>query len=385
LINPTGTLDFTVQFQPFQLGSPSATMTIAAGNTFSVILLGVGVAGLSVLLTNQPVGAGETISFGDVPANSSRTLALMLTNQTTAALTVPTIAVLSGIGFSVAGSALAGPTVAPGSSAELDVTFSPVSAGLQEGTLGIGLVSYELQGTGVAPPALAFPAPSIQLNLPTPASAQQGSLSITLAQASAASGSGTVTLAFQSAVSGVSGDPAITFADGTVSNTFAVAEGAAVGQFAGGPSVSFGTGTTAGAIVITVTLGSNTAQSTITLPPALIGIDAAVAARNVECAPSVVYCTTTNVELQINGWDNTRSASQLVFSFFDSSGNAIAPDNIAVPAASAFQQYFAASDMAGVFGVNALFPVTGNSDDVVGALVAITNSLGTVETAKITF
>ena len=385
LINPTGTLDFTVQFQPFQLGSPSATMAIAAGNILSVIMSGTGVPGLSVLLDNQPLGAGQAILFGNVRTGSSQTLPLMLANQTTAPLTVPTIPALTGGAFSLAGGALSGPTLAPGTSAELDVTFTPAAIGPQQQTLNIGLTAYPLQGTGVAPPPPAFPAPSIQLTLATPASGQQGSLSVSLASGSVSSGSGTVTLAFESAVSGVAGDPNITFADGTDTATFTVAEGAAIGQFAGGPSIAFQTGTTAGTVVFTVTLGSNTAQASVTIPAAAVGIQAAVAVRNVACAPSVLYCTATNVQLQINGWDNTRTTSQLVFSFFDSAGNAIAPGNITVAAATAFEQYFAGSDMGGVFGLNALFPVNGDSDEVVTALVQIVNQVGTVQTDQITF
>jgi hypothetical protein len=192
-------------------------------------------------------------------------------------------------------------------------------------------------------------------------------------------------LAFQPAVSGVGDDPAVTFADGTRSAAFTVAEGASEGEFAGGPSVSFGTGTTAGTLTFAVTLGNSTAQSSVTIPAADVGINAAVAARDVACAPAYVYCTATNVELQINGWDNTRSISQIVFAFFDSSGNAIAPGNITVAAATPFQQYFATSDLAGVFGLHALFPVTGDSDLVVAAQVQITNSVGSVQTATITF
>src|ERR1022692_2969709 len=392
LINSTGTLDFTVQFEPFQLGSPSATMTICAaavceGNTISIFLTGTGVPGLSVLWNNQPLGAGETVTFGNVQVGSSQTIALTLSNQTNppVPLTVPAIPPLTGGTFSLAGSALSGPTVAPGSSAELDVIFTPTAAGAQQATLTIGLLTYPLAGTGVAPPPPVFPTPSIQLNLATPASAQQGSLSVNLASGSVSSGSGTVTLPFQSAVSGVSDDPTVTFADGTRSASFTVAEGASAGQFAGGPSVSFGTGTTAGTLAFTVTLGSNTTQANVTIPAAVVGIDAAVAARNVACAPTLLYCTTTNVQLQINGWDNTRSTSQLVFSFFDSSGNAIAPGNITVAAASTFQHYFAGSTLAGVFGLHALFAVDGDSNQVVAALVQIINSVGTVESEKITF
>src|ERR1022692_3773432 len=369
-------------------------MTICAaavceGNTISIFLTGTGVPGLSVLWNNQPLGAGETVTFGNVQVGSSQTIALTLSNQTNppVPLTVPAIPPLTGGAFSLGGSALSGPTVAPGASAELDVTFTPTptAAGAQQATLTIGLLTYPLQGTGVAPPPPVFPAPSIQLNLATPASAQQGSLSVSLASGSVSSGSGTVTLAFQSAVSGVSDDPTVTFADGTRSASFTVAEGASAGQFAGGPSVSFGTGTTAGTLAFTVTLGSNTAQANVTIPAAVVGIDAAVAARNVACAPTLLYCTTTNVQLQINGWDNTRSASQLVFTFFNSSGVKIPPSPIIVDGTAAFQSYFSGSDLGGVFGLSAFFPVNGDSDQVVTAQVALKNSQGTAPSEKITF
>ena len=387
LINPTGTLDFTVQFEPSQLGSPSAVMTVVAGNTITVFLSGSGVPGLTVLLGNETLASGQTISFGSVQVGSSQTMALMLANQTNVLLAVPTVVPPpTGGSFTVAGSALSATSVPAGSSTELDVIFTPAATGLQTATLTIGLDSYPLQGQGLAPPPVDFPVPSIQLNLATPASAQQGTLSVSLAAAAASSGTGTVTLAFQSVVEGVSGDPTVTFANGTNSATFTVAQGASSGQFAGAPSVSFGTGTTAGTLVFTVTLGSNPPQTTnVTIPVAVIGIDAAVAARNVECDPALIYCTTTNVQLQINGWDNTRSASQLVFSFFNSSGAAIQPSPITVSAATAFEQYFAGSDMAGVFGLYALFPVTGDADVVVAAQVQITNSAGTVQSASITF
>lgn len=313
LIGAGGTLDFTVQFEPFALGSPSANMTIAAGNTISVVLLGAGVPGLTVLLNNAPLAAGQTVSFGRVQVGSSQTIKLMLKNEGNTLLAVPAIPPLTGSDFSVAGSALSATSVPPNSSTELDVIFKPTATGERQATLTIGLLTFPLQGTGLAPPPLVFPAPSIQLNLSTPASAQQGTLAINLASAAASSGTGTVTLAFQSAVAGVSDDPSVTFADGTRSATFTVAQGAAAGQFGGEPTVAFATGTTAGTLTFNVTLGSSTAQTSVAIPAALIGIDAAVAARNAACDAALLYCTATNIQLQINGWDNTRSTSQLVF------------------------------------------------------------------------
>jgi hypothetical protein len=384
-INATGTLDFTVQFEPFQQGSVNANMNIAAGNTLLVILGGTGVQGLTLLWNGQPLGAGQTVSFGEVQVGASLTIALSLTNDTLAPLTAPAIPALTGGSFSLSGSALAAPTVAPGASAELDAIFTPTATGPQQATLTVGLNTYPLEGTGVAPPPPVFPAASLQLTPATLASAQQGALSVNLAQASASAGSGTVTLTFQSAVSGVSDDPSVVFADGTRSAAFAVTEGASIGEFTGGPTVSFHAGTTAGTLTFTVTLGSNTAQANVTIPAAVIGIDAAVPARNVACDPALVYCTATNIELQVNGWDNTRSASQLVFNFFDSAGKPIAPGNITVNAAAAFQSYFPGSNLGGVFGLTAFFPVTGDADDVVAAVVQLTNSVGTAQSQQIAF
>ena len=361
-------------------------MTIAAGNTFSTFLTGNGVAGLTVLWNNQPLGAGETVSFGGVQVGSSQTIAISLANQTSAPVTVPPIPALTGGAFSLAGSALQAPTVAPGAAAELDVTFSPSMAGATQSTLTIGLATYTLQGVGVAAPPPVFPSPSIQVTLPDAASAQQGSIAVSLASASAVSGSGTVTLAFQSAVSGVTDDPSVTFADGTRSAAFTVAVGASTGQFASGPAVSFGTGTTAGTLTFTATLGSNSPPPVqVVIPPAVVGIDAAVAARNAACDAALVYCTTTNVQLQVNGWDNTRSVSQVVFTFYDSSGAAIAPGSITVDAASSFQTYFAGSNLGGVFGLSAFFPIAGDSNQVVAAEVKIVNSGGAAQSAQITF
>jgi hypothetical protein len=387
LIGSGGTLDFTVQFQaPEGAESSNANMTISAGNTITTILLAEIVPGLSVLLGNQALAAGQTVGFGSVQIGSSQTLQLVLANQTNALLAVPAIPPLTGTDFSVAGGALSATSVPANSSVQLEVIFTPSAAGPRQATLTIGLLTYPLQGTGLAAPPLVFPNPSIQLNLATPASAQQGSLAVNLASAAKASGTGTLTLAFQPAAAGVSDDPTVTFADGTRSALFTVSLGASAVQFAGGPTVSFGTGTTAGTLTFTATLGSNTVQTTVTIPAAVIGIDAAVAARDVDCDVALLYCTSVNVELQINGWDNTRTTSQIVFTFYDASGGQISPGAIPVDAASAFQQYFAGSDLGGVFGVSALFPVNGSDPlQVTSAEVQLTNSAGTVQTAKIIF
>jgi Abnormal spindle-like microcephaly-assoc'd, ASPM-SPD-2-Hydin len=384
---PAAGLNFTVGFQPGGLGNYSATFgaygTEGVDN-ISLFFIGQGLP-LSLSLSGQPLASGQTVSFpGEVQVGSTGTVQLTLSNQSNQSLTVATVAV-QGSGFSLAGN-YSGTTVPADSSTELGVTFTPTASGAQSGTLTIGGFTFPLQGVGAAPPPAVFPTPSIQVNLPTQASAQQGQVSVSLAQAAPSSGSGTVTLAFQSAVSGVTDDPTIAFSDGTRSAAFTVAQGTTTGQFTGGSSVSFQTGTTAGTITFTVALGNQSATSNVTIGVADVAIDAAVAARNVACAVGELYCTTANVQLQINGWDNTYSTSQVVFNFYDAHGNSISPGAITVNAASAFQSYFSSSALGGVFGLSALFPVAGgNPDDVSAAVVQFTNSAGTTKTATINF
>ena len=400
---PANGLNFTISFQPNEVASFSATLAIGDASNL-VYLLGNATPGFTVVAANQTIPSGSAIPFGNVQVGSSATVMATLSNQTSGPLTVGSIAI-QGSPFQLQGTSPAGQTVPPGSSANLALIFTPTASGPQQGTLAIGVYTIPLTGTGLAPPPTAFPNPSIQLALTNAASAQQGSVMIPLAQASAASGTGTLTMTFQSAVSGVTSDPAITFADGTLSTTFTVTEGSAQGQFANGPSIAFATGTTAGTITFTATLGANTAQSSVTIPAATVGIDAAVAARDVSCAPSIVYCTTTNIELQINGWDNTRSmdqsAAQLVFEFYDQSGDAIAPGAITIGGSTSLAcpppngptitwgecigDYFQGSSLGGVFGLTVFFPVTGDSDLVTAAQVQITNSVGTAKSAEINF
>src|SRR5450755_1098989 len=194
-ISSAGTLDFTVQFQPSQVGSKSAEITVNANP--SKVLSGTGVPGLTVLLNNQPLAAGQTLSFGSVQVGSSQTVKLSLSNKTGSSLNLPAFAVPSGGDFTLGGAALSTAAVADKSSVELDVIFTPHAAGVRNATLTLGLVSYPLQGTGLAAPPINFPTASMQLNLPTPASAQQGSIGVNLASASLSRGTGTITLSFQ--------------------------------------------------------------------------------------------------------------------------------------------------------------------------------------------
>ena len=378
---PAGGLNFTMRFQPALNGSYAAKLEMYGTE---------GVDNIVIQLTGTAypgfTPSAPSLSFGSVQVGSSQTLPLTLTNNNQGApLTIGEIAFESGTDFHLAMTPTEGTMVAPGDSTALSITFEPTSAGLREDTLTIGWHSFPVSGTGVAGPPPIFPQPSIQLNLPTTASGQQGSLSVSLAAAAPVAGNGTITLVFQPSMSGFPDDPMVAFSDSTRTAAFTVSQGSSTGQFAGNASVGFQTGTTAGTLTFTLQLGSSTAQASVTIAPAVIITNPMVAVRNVGCVASQSYCNTSNVQLQIDGWDNTRSASQAIFRFFNQSGQQISPGDITWNGTTEFQSYFVTSTVGGEFELSGIFPISGDGAKVTAAEVTITNSVGASQTARVQF
>ncbi len=89
--------------------------------------------------------------------------------------------------------------------------------------------------------------------------------------------------------------------------------------------------------------------------------------------------------MNIAGFDNTYSISQLSFTFYDNSSKVIQPGAITVNAASQFHSYFATTKAGGMFTMLATFPFTGNSGTVARVNVQIANSAGNITTQRIAF
>jgi hypothetical protein len=386
-VAPSGTVlqanqsaDFYVRFGPTAAGSRSGSLVIAS---FTYALVGTGVvpppppqltyevdAGAGL----QPLGASP-VDFGSVQLGSSIARHFAVVNQTTVVLTAPVIAVSTG-DFALNGATPGGQAVQPGQTADFYVQFTPTATGARSGSLGIGNSTYGLTGTGVAPPPPPpppLPNPGLSISLPQVLSDQQGAVTVTLDATSQTSGSGTLTLAFQPA-SGLNDDPTIVFVSGGRTATFTVSPGDTQGHFGAQLTAPFQTGTTAGALVFTVTLGGVTAEQTITILPAMVGITSVEGVRS-----------TASVQVQVTGFDNTHSAGPLTFTFFDASGNAIAPGAIGTDATAAFASYFQNSGLGGVFLLTAVFPVTGDPSQISAFQVQITNSVGTAQTARTAF
>jgi hypothetical protein len=259
-----------------------------------------------------------------------------------------------------------------GGSAVLEIDFVPTTNGSQPSALLVDQQVFPLNGVGTDPP---FPPPAIEIEPAALASSQQGKLTVRLNTASLASGTGEVDIHIVPRSATANSDSGILFLpSGSRTATFQVNQGDVIGHFGSDDSTVFQTGTTAGDLIFTVKLGNFVGRQKLTLPPAVVGVDSSKAQR-----------TSAGLDLVLNAFDNTRSASEMTFTFFDQNGTTLPPGPIAVDGSGAFVQFFGSSDLGGVFKMHAFFPVTGNPNQVGSVEVDITNSAGTARTARLQF
>ncbi len=91
------------------------------------------------------------------------------------------------------------------------------------------------------------------------------------------------------------------------------------------------------------------------------------------------------LELEITGFDNTRTLNQLAFTFLTSNGDVIQPGAIRVDTTTDFGKYFANSTLGGSFTLKAIFPVAGVITNIGSTQVEVTNSSGVAQSGKTAF
>ncbi|HEX4592949.1 MAG TPA: choice-of-anchor D domain-containing protein [Bryobacteraceae bacterium] len=369
-IAPGSFAEFDVAFNPTVIGTYSAFLAV---NTINITIRG-SVTPSAVLTLGSgttPLAAGAIIDFGSVQRGSSRLQILTLSNPNNASLTVNTLAV-SGAGFRGPIGTATPLQIASGQSVSFQIAFEPQNGQSAQGALTVDRRSFVLTGQGLDPP---LPTASIHFGSAAGASAQQNNISIPLAAPSQISGTGTLTMQFHSSVAGATDDPAVQFLSGPKrAATVTISAGDTLAKFGTQTSIAFQTGSTAGTISFTLTLPNATQQTSLTIAPAAVSLDTAGAVRRVG-----------NLDVSLIGVDNTYSASQLAFTFYDRNGTTIQPGVIRVDVTSDFRLYFADSQVGGQFALLATFPVSGDVNTVAGFDVQITNSAGATKTQKITF
>ena len=367
---PGSAADFRVAFTPPSVGTFNGTVVV---NTINIALRGFGVPSATLMLasTNTAIATGSKIDFGSTVRGTSKPQTFLLTNQGKTSITVTGLSV-SGTGFRGPLGAVAPIPLAPGQSQQFQIAFEPTASQVFNGALTVDQRSFPLTGLGLDPP---LPTASIAFASPTPASAQQNTISIPLAAPSAVTGSGTLTMEFHPSVAGVSDDAAVRFVTGAKRNaTVNVSVGDTFGKFGTQSTIAFQTGTTAGTILFTLTMPNGTQQSSVIVTPQATSLDSATGVRRVNA-----------LDVSLTGFDNTYSASQISFTFYDAKGAAMQPGVIRVDASSDFHLYFANTQVGGAFALLASFPITGDSTLVSGVDVQIVNSVGITKTQRITF
>ena len=372
---------FTVTFAPGQVGVTDPSTALIVG-TLSYPLKGTGIVvadidALDISYTDITSGspsfgkitrpqAATAIQFDQLVAGgaTSSVLSFVVTNPTSSynAVAVSPLRV-SGAGFGILDAPAAPISIAPGSSVTFKLTFSAAASGTYTGSLSIGTRQFVLQGLTVVSP---FPSFSLQLSAQPLTSQQQANLSIQFSAPAAVTGSGTLTMKFTPSVANVADDPAIAFlaTNGRQLN-IDLAAGSQTATYKEQSAIAFQTGTTAGTLTFTVEFVNTAPYSqSFTIAPATVHVTSATAVRQ-----------NPNLVVTINGYDNTYSAGQLSFTFYDLTGKVIAP--IAVNAATSFQQYFFTNNTAGgAFALQASFPVQGDVTQVGSVAISLTNSQG---------
>lgn len=352
-------VDFQVRFLPTAVGAFSASLTL---NGAATILRGTGVAAPALVVEGG--ASGEVVDFGRVERGSSVGRRFRLENKYPERVHVSVLSVEGG-GFRGPVGLEAPAGIDPGASASFEVFFEPRSAGGFEGELRVDRRTLKLRGTGLEIP---LPKPRLELEDTAPSSARQVRLAVHLSEPARISGSGELQLEFQ----GAGPDPTVVFLpSGSRFAGFTVREGESLARFGDRDSIAFQTGTTAGSILFTARLGGVTHQATVTIPPAPVGVETARATR-----------TLNGVEAYVQGFDNTRSITDIGFTFETSAGT---QPTLRIDASKEFQKYFESSPVGGAFLLRAAFPVTGNPTQITAVEIEIRNSAGLTRIQRLGF
>jgi len=374
--------NFTVTFAPGQTGVVTTAINVGT-SSYPIQGAGIVVADIDALQISYVDSTGvqtlpqaaTPISFGQLVAGSggSASLVFTVTNPGTSynSVTVSSLTV-SGTAYSLSGltGASAFPyAILPGSSIVFTVTFTPSASGTSAGSLTIGTRTFLLTGAAVTSPLPGF---SLIVNPSPLSSQQQATVSLQLSSAAALSLTGTLSLSFAPSVANVTTDPAVVFlANNSLTVPISIASGSQTATYTNSAgtaqtAIGFQTGTTAGTITFTVTFPNTPAYTqSYSITPSIVQTTSATAVAQ---SSQVLLIT-------VNGYDNTYSAGNLNFTFYNTSGAAYPA--ISYNAASIFQSnFFTNNTSGGAFVLQASFPVTGDITQIGSVAVSISNSVG---------
>lgn len=375
-IAPGDFLDIYVHFASGPVGDYTGTLQVSTQDAvFSVGLSASVIPGPVVTVTSPCTGPdpGGTISFGRDLVGGVVDCTLSIFNPNPDSLAISPVAG-SGAAFSI--TAPSAVNIDPGQGVLFPMTFTASITGPAAGTLTVGTRTYSLTGTGFNSP---LSTPILSFDTPTVASNEQHTLTIRLPQPSLVAASGLVNLAFTPTVTAVTNDSAVQFvATSKRVLSFTVSQGSTAVLLNNQANAVFSTGTTAGRITFTVDAGAfglaGDPTTTLIVAPLPIAIELASATRHAN-----------DLDITVQGFDNTYTAGAMSFAFYDRNGNALGQP-IAADFSADFLSFFRQYPAGGsTFLMGVTFPVTGNASLIGGADVTLTNSAGVAHTQRLNF
>ena len=363
---------FDAVFSPTAVGVQySAVLTVnnLGANTITVILTGSALPSAAISVAPGAL-SGNALDFGPVEVGTKGSVVFTLANPYAVPLTVGGIQLSGSAAFTIPQPLATPLQLQPNDRASFEVDFAPQQSGVARTSLTIDHRTFQLTGTGTIP---ALPKGTITVSSQAGSSGQQLTVSVPLAASSKSSGTGTLTMTFQPAT-GLPDDPAIQFLSGPKrSAAVSIAPGDASAKINGQDSLTFQTGTTAGTIAFDLKLPNSTDHYTIPIAPAMANLSTATGVRRIDA-----------VDVNLAGFDNTHSISQLSFTFYDAAGHVLQPGVIRVDATPEFKRYFDQNVAGGAFTMLATFTVTGGTSTIATVDVQVSNAAGIASPPRIT-
>jgi hypothetical protein len=395
--------------------TPRVLSLVAAASTTPAVELDAEPQGM-------PYQPGQAFDFGTVAPGVHKTQTFQLKNTGLSDVQILSISADTTL-FQV--SWIGGTPVLPaGQTVDLQVAFAPQASGAVNGNLNVKVgvpasslnqtvetASFGLTGTGASaaptptptpsptptptptptpsptPTPTATPTPSwptasivIEAQPVSPGDLPQYAISIQFSSPLPTGGGGLLKMQ----VSGM-GDPTRGFIgwDGTFAPSevsFDLYAGDTWARFDGQhQTILFQVGGTLANVALqftaTSSAGTQLATGQLTASPMLVDIDSVTVCQ---VGPSCTAPDVTNgILVTANGLDNTQTASQATFTFYDTSGNQIGAP-ISVDATQAFAGYFGPNDTGaatGLFALQQAFAVTGDVCGIGKVVVSIQNTV----------
>jgi len=378
-IAPGRTMDLRVTYSPTASGSYSANLAVydtSGAIAASIVLVGSAVVAPTISISQdgqrQDIPNGKAIDFGRIRRGLTGTITVSLENRSTTTMVVKSMQ-LSGSGaFTIAN----GPTfplrLDPTESGTFDLKFVPTQASQYSAAIVVDTRTIPVTGIGFDP---SFAPVSIVVE-PALVSGIQSPISITLPQPAPLAASGTLTLGFQPSATGGADDAAVRFmAAGGRVLTFSFNQGDTTAKIGTATSAMFQTGTTAGTLTFFAAFQGTTVQAVSKVQPQVVQIDSTSSSRPNDGSLRVLLA----------GYDNSKSTTQLAFTFYDANGATILPGRITYNASTDFLQFFQHSLGGGMFSLLADFPVSGSAAKVGSVDVELTNVIGTTKLPRLLF